>query len=176
MNVCDILKKQILSRSIVHLLINNNMYPEYSVISRELHGEIQKLSTTEQLALLNFTANISTLAYEYISYSVAYSLCGQLMEAKTVRVSSIDDQQLYKMIIETFVGVVFDKENESKQKSLIDFCICDKSNFNQLIDTCSDLNFLDVLHTNHCYLDSHEHIYDDNDTEDEYDEGYDSVG
>lgn len=178
MNVCDILKKQILSRSIVYLLVNNNMYPEYTVVTKEIHDEIQMLTFTEQIALFNFTANVSTIAYDYISYSVAYSLCGQLIEARNIRVSSICDQHLYEMIVTTFVNVVFDKENESKQKSLIELCITDKSNFNQLIDTCSNLNFLDVFST-YQYIDENDNYHDETDDYDEMDNyddgGYDSV-
>lgn len=177
MNVCDILKKQILSRSIVYLLVNNSMYQEYSVITKEIYDEIQKLTTAEQVALFNFTANVSTIAYDYISYSVTHSVCGQLMEARNIRVSSICDQQLYETIVKTFVNVVFDKENESKQKSLIELCVADKSNFNQLIDTCSNLNYLDVFCTYQYTNENDNYHEEDNDEEyEEYDEGYDSVG
>lgn len=176
MNVCDILKKQILSRSIVYLLINNDMYPAYSVITEEIYKEIQKLLFAEQLEIFNFNAYVSTIAYDYISYSVGYSLGGQLMEAKNIRVDSIGDQQLYEMIVKTFICVVFYKEIESKQQSIIELCINDKSIFNQLIETCLNLNFLNVHHTCHShdeYVCANNNIRDDE--YDDYDDGYDSV-
>lgn len=172
MNSCDNLKKRLLSRSIVYSLIDNAIYSEYHVVNKELHDEIQKLSSSDQIDLMNFMSNISFLAYEYISYSVTHSACGQLVEARNIRVNFIEDRQLYEMIVVTFVTVVFEHENKLKLTSLIELCINDGTNFNRLIDTCLNLNYLDVLNTSSNKDETCQYA---SECEEDYDEGYDSV-
>lgn len=188
MSICDNLKKQILSRSIIFSLIDNALYPEFNIVNEELNKEIQNLSISEQIELINFIANVNNIAYDYISYSVGHSYRGELIEARNIRVNFIDDHQLYMMLVITFVNVIFNNETQSKQESLIELCRNSGFNFNKLIDTCLNFNFLDILNGNYNHenystnFDCNTNDNDnDNDSEYEYEycdeyDGYDSVG
>jgi hypothetical protein len=156
------------------------MYPSFSIIDESIHTEMQKLNYLERSILLNFIANVGVISREHISHSIACTSCNQLIEVKNIRINNIDDYQLYEMIVRTYVNVVFNGERDLYQNSLIQICLRDKLNFNRLIDTYSDLSYVNIPE-NYCEIDLD---YDDSDyydnysncNYDNYDEGYDSVG
>lgn len=165
----NVLKKQILSRSIVKTLISNEMFPHFMTIDSEIFGEINKLTCDEQLQIFNYIANINTTTYEYICCSIGHSSSGFLIEARTVRMREFDDQQLYEMIVKTFIMTVFAFCSQEHKQNLINSCQ-HKENFDQLIEMCIYSNY--TFGTN-----QYDEYYDDeNDSDyDDYDKGYDSV-
>lgn len=167
----NVLKKQILSRSIVRALIGTEMFPHFMTIDSEICDEISKLLCNDQLQIFNYIANINTLAGEYICCSIGHSSSGFLIEARTIRMQEFNDQQLYEMIIKTFIFTVFSFCSQEQKQNLINSCH-NKENFDQLIEMCISLNY--TFETNQCNENNYE---DDSDYDmyDNYDEGYDSV-
>lgn len=175
MNICDNLMKCILARSIVNTLIDRKKY-DFNVVNKTLLEEIHKISLENQLMLLNFLANVERYVCKYVNYSVVHSdVFGQFTEVTNVMVTNINDKELYEIVVTTFINTVFETEPESKQTELINLCLNSMSIFNEVVNKCNDLNFIDKTEEvdNNIFIDDCDFYSEYDDCN--YDEGYDSV-
>jgi hypothetical protein len=170
----DVLKKKILSRSIVDAVLDYADASDYQIITSEIQKEIQQLQYSEQTEMLNYLIKANNLASSHVTLNVGNSFDGLLIETSVIKICEIaPDFELLKLIIINFIDAVFKSASNDYKSSLINDCIEDKTKFEKLVASYSfdDINdyFEKDIQNNESNYNSDYDYYD-------YFDGYDSTG
>ncbi len=170
---CDVLKQQILARAIVNCIINNNI--PFTIVTKEMHQLINNFNQNEQFFLLNFLANICSVAEKYVDRCTMFTTDGNLVESVDLKTDVFFDKVLYKMLVTNYLSAIFNNETCENYKLMHSFCLDDIHNFNKVVDSYLNFGYF-VQSEKNCSDVEYYTNYDDYDyDDDDYDDGYDSV-
>lgn len=137
----DVLKKQILSRSIVYALLNHEKFPYFNVIDDSIYNSMAKLGYYDNISMCNYVASVSNICNDFIVCSVGGGSNGILIEIVSIDTKKIKDDELYMMIVNTFINTIFQNSSKDYVSYLKSFCN-NKENFNKFIETCIEFGYV----------------------------------